>query len=58
MGVKQSPDFAREVMEDIFRNTTDVKVYAIRNQMPFVNNFISPSAILFKFFSARKSLLM
>ncbi len=27
MGVKQSPDFAQEVMEDIFCNMTDVKVY-------------------------------
>jgi hypothetical protein len=27
MGVKQSPDFAQEVMEDIFRDMTDIKVY-------------------------------
>ncbi len=27
MGVKQSPNFAQEVMEDIFRDMEDVKVY-------------------------------
>jgi hypothetical protein len=27
MGVKQSPDFAQEVMEDIFRDMEDVEVY-------------------------------
>jgi hypothetical protein len=27
LGVKQSPDFAQEVMEDIFFNMTDVEVY-------------------------------
>jgi hypothetical protein len=27
MGVKQSPDFAQEVVEDIFPNMEDVEVY-------------------------------
>jgi hypothetical protein len=27
MGVKQSPDFAQEVMEDIFRDMEDIEVY-------------------------------
>jgi hypothetical protein len=27
MGVKQSPGFAQEVMEDIFRDMEDVEVY-------------------------------
>jgi hypothetical protein len=27
MGIKQSPDFAQEIMEDIFRDMEDVEVY-------------------------------